>query len=335
MKKLYIFMVLLAFFVLCVASNGAFAQTGDQEEIDFLLFLPNSGDQFADATQATTHLNTIANYIKGRNVLPGQIYVYGYAAEVNNDIDPVQLSKNRAFFVIQELQRRGIAANLFADPVGYGHVNLWGNNIDEPDRSPNRRVRILVENVVLTPAIVAEPEPEPVVIIEPVETVKVTPPKPTEEPPYSLPFPWWLLLLPLLLIPAVLLASKRKKDKPAKPKPVIVPKPEQPKVEPKAEPPKDEPVKAAPIPFFAPKAEQPKVEPKAEPPKPEPPKEKVKVLGEEEIRLHAYGLFGRRYGQNGDADGDWYNSICELTAHYQAQGYRVILYWDPEAQTML
>jgi hypothetical protein len=374
MKKLYAVIVLLAFFGICVASNDAFAQTGDQEEIDFLLFLPNSDNQFADDAQAMTHLDTVAHYLKGRDILPGRIYVYGYAADVANEIDPILLSKNRALFVMQELQKRGIANNLFADPVGYGHVDLWGDNTDEPDRSPNRRVRILVENIILTPAIVAEPEViiEPVETAEPAETVKVTPPpKPTEEPPYSLPFPWWLLLLPLLLIPVILLASKHKKNAPAKPAPVIaqktepqkvepppviVPKAEPPKVEPqpvivpKAEPSKVEPIpvsvqkteppKVEPQPVIVPKAELSKVEPqKAEPipffaKKAEPPKEKIKVLGEEEIRLYSYGLYDRRYGQNASAVEDWYQSICELSAHYEALGYRVILYWEPEAQTI-
>jgi hypothetical protein len=336
MKKLYPIMILLVFWGICV-----FGDTANQEEINFLLFLPNSGSYFADPAQASSHLDAVARYLKDKTILPGQIYVYGYTANAPNDIDPVSLSIRRARFVIQELQRRGISGDLFADPVGYGPVDLWGDNTNEADKHPNRRVRILLDKTVLTQAIVtAEPEKtaEPAAAVKPQE-------KPAEKarfsfhwqlPQWHLPWQWLLLLLlPLLAIAAIALASKRKKDtpaKPGKPKPVIVPKAEPPKVEPqktepqRVEPQKTEPVpvpvpvpeqKAAPIPFFAQKAD--------------PPKEKVIVLEEEEIRRYSYELFERRNGEHGFAEQDWYKSISELTAIYQAQGYRVILYWDTEA----
>jgi hypothetical protein len=310
MKKLYGFMILLVFFV-----TGVFGDNDKQEEIDFLLFSPNSSDQFADTALAMTHLDTVARYLKGRDILPGQIYVYGYSANANNDIDPVGLSINRAFFVIQELRRRGIANNLFADPVGYGSVDLWGSNIDEEDKIPNRRVRILLEDIILTQEVVAEPE-----VIEPVEIVKpAAAEKPTEKPHFT--FPWWLLLLPLFFIAAILL-SKRKKNAPAKPAPIVVPKIETPKpvIAPKPEPPKIEPKKAEPVPVFAKKVE--------------PPKERIKILEKDEIRLYAYGLYEKRFGLSTDAVVDWYQSILELTAHYESLGYRVILYWDPEVEAL-
>jgi len=358
MKNIYIAMIILAFAGICV-----FGDNGKQEEIDYLLFLPNSGDAFADPVHATAHLDTVANYLRGKNILPGQIFVYGYAANVINDIDPVLLSRNRALFVIQELQKRGISSALFADPVGYGHVDLWGSNIDEPDRSPNRRVRILLGDIVLTQEAVAAETAETVNTAEAFISAAPTPSeKPIEKSAY--PFPWrlllWLLLPLLLILAAVLLASKRKKTEAAKPAPVSAPKAEPPKVEPpkaeppkpapdvapKPEPPKVETPKAEP-PKPAPFVEQPKVEPakpipafvkeaepvKPEPPKVEPPKEKVMILEKDEIRLYAYDLFERRYGQNGNDVLDWYQSINELTALYESQGYRVILYWDQEAQT--
>ncbi|MDR2943431.1 MAG: hypothetical protein LBV17_12680 [Treponema sp.] len=274
MKKLYIIIFLIFW------GTVAFADTGNQKEIDFLLFLANSDNQFADNAQAITHLDTVAHYLKGRNILPGQIYVYGYAANVTNNIDPIHLSTNRALFVIHELQRRGIGSNLFADPVGYGQVNLWGGNTNEPDRSPNRRVRILVEDTILTPALAVT---EPVAVIPPE--------KPAEEPSYS--FLWWLLPLPLLAAIAAIIffEYRRKKNAPAKLLPVAVHKAK-------------------------------------------PSKEKIIILKEDVIRLYAYKLYNQRNGQKGDAVGDWYQSICELTAHYKTLGYRVILYWEQEAQTL-
>jgi hypothetical protein len=68
--------------------------------------------------------------------------------------------------------------------------------------------------------------------------------------------------------------------------------------------------------------------------KDEPQKEKTMILEEEVIRRYAYKLYEKRYGQSEDAVVDWYQSICELTAYYEALGYRVILYWEPEAQTI-
>ncbi|MDR2922060.1 MAG: hypothetical protein LBU85_01815 [Treponema sp.] len=384
MKKLFVVMVFLTLW-----GKGAFGDTGKQEEVGFLLFLPNSSDQFADVDQAMARLDTAARYLKSRNILPGQIYVYGYAANVANDIEPNRLSLDRALFVIQELQKRGIASGLFADPVGYGHVDLWGGNIDEADRSPNRRVRILLENIPPTPAATASesaaaiPEEKPAATTPAAEPAAVTPKeKPSEKPRSS--FPWLLLLLALLVIAAIIFfASRRKKNASAEPMPVSARKAEppvepipvaaqkaEPPVEPmpvsvrKAEPPVEpipvsvrkaeppvEPIPVStrktepavePIPVSVRKAEPP-VEPipvsvrKAEPPvepipvaaqKAEPPKEKIVILEEEEIRRHAYGLYERRYGQNGDAVGDWHQSICELTAHYEGLGYRVILYWE-------
>jgi hypothetical protein len=363
MKKLYGFMILLAFY-----GTGVFGAPADTEEIDFLIFLPNSGNLFADEAQAMTDLDNVARYLKGRDISPGQIYVYGYVANVINDrdIDPIQLSINRARFVIQELQKRGIARELFAAPVGHGAVDLWGNNTDEPETSPNRRVRILLENVILTQALVNAEPIEPSESVEPVEPVAETAKKSTEKQiEKSSYYPWWklLLLLPLLVIPPIVLSVlKRKGNAPAKPAPVIAQKVEPPKPEPapiiepqKAEPTpvpvqKTEPQKVEPTPVFARKTEPQKIETvpvfarKTEPQKvepasvfarkTEPPKERIKILNEDEIRNHAYGLYENRYGLSEDSVVDWYQSICDLTAHYHALGYRVVLYWEPEAEAI-
>lgn len=137
-------MVVLAF-------SGAliFGDAGEQE-IDFLLFLPDSSDRFVNEGQERIHLDNAARYLLRRNLYPGQIQVHGYAASVKNDIDPVNLSRDRALFVMNELQKRGVPAYLFSEPVAHGEVELWGSNIAEEDRNPNRRVRILLEGYYLT-----------------------------------------------------------------------------------------------------------------------------------------------------------------------------------------
>ena len=278
MKNMLFIMVFLIFFGFL-----AFGETGGQEEIDFLLFLPNSGNQFVHEDQAMIQLDNVAGYLLNKNPVSGQIYVYGYAAAAANDIEPVGLSRDRALFVISELQKRGLSGDLFADPIAYGSVDLWGSNADEEDRGPNRRVRILLDGNILTPAVVQAPEPE--IQISKIEPVEKPAPHEKDEPRSR--FPWWVLLALLAVLALLLLALKRKKRPAQESKLVPIPVP------------------LAPI-------------------------EKIKVLEEEEIRLYAYGLYELRNGRNGNAEGDWYRAICELTAYYETRGYRVILYWEQE-----
>jgi len=328
MKKLWLisfFLVFIGFF--------AFGQTEGQEEIDYLLFMPNSGSRFVNEAQAMVQLDNLARYLLGRNLIPGQIYVYGYAAFAVNDIDPVDLSRERALSVINELQRRGVPRDLFSVPVAYGSVNIWGANTSEADRIPNRRVRIMLEGYILTPETLKAAEPEviissvePEIIISSIEDKEddkepVVYVEKTEKPRSS--FPWWILLLLLLLalIAALIyLLSRRKKSstvKTAEPA-----KAETASVEPvKAEPERTEPVKAEPE----------KPEPAAEPVKAAPVAPAVaavvttkKVVNlEEEIRLRAYELYQERNGQNGDAAGDWYRAVIDVSARYEPAGYQV------------
>ena len=195
MKKVYF---LLSFFIFCCFL--IFGDAGEQEEIDFLLFLPNSSSQFVDEEQASIQLDNLAKYIMGRDLVPGQISVYGYAAYVQNDIEPVSLSRDRAVFVISELQKRGISKELFSDPVAYGSVDLWGSNINEENRGPNRRVRIMLEGAFISPGAIQTVDPQPI----PEEVY-------AGEPGSGFP---WKYLLPLLLLPLIIfLASRgRKKD---------------------------------------------------------------------------------------------------------------------------
>ena len=171
-----------------LAGFSTFGYNGEQEEIGFFLFLPNSSNQFADEDQAILDLDTAADFLLHRNPGPGQIHAGGYSADVVNDIDPVDLSRNRALFVISELQKRGISEELFADPVAFGAVDLWVSNTDEEARSPNRRV-----------IVVLEPAPQAANIIEQEDHIPVD--SHTTDQTGSR-FPWVLLLI--LLIPALL-----------------------------------------------------------------------------------------------------------------------------------
>ncbi|MDR0290881.1 MAG: OmpA family protein [Treponema sp.] len=193
----------LIFFV--IFGFMAFADDGGQDEIDFLLFLPDSSDQFVNEEQAMIQLDKLAEYLNGKDLILGQIHVYGYAANFVNDTAPMDISRDRALFVINELEKRGVLKDFFADPIAYGAVDLWGGNTDEKDRSPNRRVRILLDDVILTPStfevVEAEieiPDTAEEEIVE--ETVAVAP----ETSKSRSKFPWLLLLLLLVLIPAIL-----------------------------------------------------------------------------------------------------------------------------------
>ena len=289
MKKLFLLLVFFAFFGFLI-----FAQAGEQqEEIDFLLFLPNSSDKFVNEAEAKIQLDKLANYVRGRNLSSGQISVYGYAAAAVNDIEPMDLSRARALFVTSELQKRGVPKVLFSDPVGYGEVDLWGGNTNEEDRSPNRRVRILLDGNVLTPSTVAAVVPEiktpSVVVAE----------KPIAKEESSSGFPWWLLLLfllLLLLIPILFLLLKKKKSPDFKPE-------VKPDVKPMQETPAPRVVPAAAAPAIVPVAAS------------------VSIVNlEEEIRYYAYMLSLTRNDWEKNPEEDWFVAVAEICARYEADG---------------
>jgi len=187
----------------------AFAQTGDQEEIAYLLFSPNSSSSFANRAEAIRQLDSLAENLKARNLVSGQIHVYGYSAVAANGIEPVRFSRERAVHVVNELKKRGVPGDLFSEPRGFGEVNLWGSNTTQANRGPNRRVRILLD--VIAPA--AEEKP---VAAETAETIDPVPEKAetavnTNILPAPVPadsgtkFPWKCLLLLLLLLLAIIL----------------------------------------------------------------------------------------------------------------------------------
>jgi hypothetical protein len=308
MKKLSLVSFFLLFTVLF-----AFSQPENQEEIDYLLFLPNSGSRFVDEAQAAIKLDNLAKYLLEKDLTLGQIYVFGYTAFVANDIDSVDLSRERALFVINELQRRGVSRNLFSDPVGYGSVDLWGGNTNEEDRSPNRRVRVTLDGDIVTPETIKESEPE-ITISSADDREPVRQETKTKKSGVKLPL-WPFLLLHFLVLIGIILfiLSRRKKSPAAKPAEPV-----------KAEPAKIEPVKAEPVKAEPLKAETVKAEPAKDAPVTAPEMiTRTTVKLDEEIRQRAYELFLERGSQHGNMAGDWYSAIFDVCAKYESAGYRI------------
>ena len=289
---------------------GIFGQTEGPEEIDFLLFMPDSGKMFVNETQAMVQLDNLSLYLKNRNPAPGGIFVYGYAADVSNGIEPFNLSMERAVFIINELQKRGVPENMFSDPVACGSVDLWGSNSNEEARSPNRRARILVDGAVITPETIKAEEP-----VIPAAT-SVIPQEP--DMASAKKFPWWILLLLLLfiLIAGLMIAVAGRRKKSAKNI---------------AQPVQDSPRATAPA-AVLPAAvilpvipTEPVIVPIAG--------KEIIVNLDDEIRYRAYMLFLERGGfsesagsgnaGSGSADSDWYTALPEIRAKYEAEGYSV------------
>jgi hypothetical protein len=328
MKKPYFVFI---FFIFCGFS--IFGNNDNREEVDSLLFMPNSGNRFANEEQAFIQLNNLARFFSDKNLKPGQIIVHGYAASAPNNIKSDDLSRERALTVIEELQKRGVSKDLFADPVGHGAVYLWGGNTDENDRKLNRRVRILLDGE--TPIPVTQE-----VITAEIETPKAKAPaiealgaeagktfkKETIAPKYSLKYQpkkanykffWWLLplLAILLLLFLLLLLFKDSSRRPAHKAETA-----------KAEPPVSQ---MGIVPAIAP----------IPAPEPEPapdfiPAEAVTtwtVNLDDEIRFRAYELSqqrrvaGQRDEQGDYREQDWYNAVREISAWYKASGHSVFI----------
>jgi len=288
MKKLYFALILFIFCGFLI-----FGDNDKREEVDFLLFMPNSGSRFVNEEQAFIQLNKLALYLSNKNLLPGQIIVSGYAAYAPNDVKSVDLSKERALTVIEELQKRGISKELFADPVGYGAVYLWGNNTNENNRKQNRRVSILLDGESPMPVtneiITAETEP-PGIAAGNSAVVKGK----TLAPEYMsnesiLKFPWWIIpLLALFMLLLLLIKESSQKQVQAKNE-----QPQTPITENEHE--------------FT-------------------PEEAVTtwmVNLDDEIRLRAYELSLERGGTGDYREQDWYNAVQEISTWYTACGHSV------------
>jgi len=202
MKKICFVIGFFVFF-----SGLVFCDTDERVEVDFLLFLPNSSNRFVFEEQANVQLDNLAGYLINRRLSAGQIFVHGYTAFAVSDVDPIDLSRGRALFVINELQRRGVPGYLFSDPLAFGSVDFWGSNIDEENRIQNRRVRILIDGTIITPQIIAVAEPQVIYGVEPVQA-------PIQRPGFP-----WMILLPLLLFPLAFILFMTRKKPAEKPKP--------------------------------------------------------------------------------------------------------------------
>jgi len=304
MKKRYFVFILSVFCCISIFGDNA-----THEEVDFLLFSPNSSDRFENEEQAFIQLNKLAQYLSNKNLTPGQIIVCGYAAYAPNKIMSVDLSRDRALTVMEELQKRGISKNLFSDPVGYGAVSLWGNNTDEDARKLNRRVRILLQGefpVSITQEIIAaeieSPEVEagnPVVVQEEPAVRKYTP----EDTPKksSSKFPWWVFPVLALLFLFIILLLRARSRKPVH----KVHKDRTTSVQPQIQKTDIKSVPAEAIVTYT-------------------------VNLDEEIRLRAYELSQQRDGRDDYRDQDWYNAVREISAWYIANGHSVFTdggYW--------
>jgi len=283
MKKMCL---ILIFFIFCGLS--VFGGSNTAEEVDFLLFMPNSGNRFVNEEQAFIQLNNLAQYLSNKNINPGQIIVYGYAAYAPNNIRSDDLSKERALTVMEELQKRGISRDLFSEPVGYGAVYQWGNNDNEDARKLNRRVRILLDGE--TPIPVTQE-----IINAEAKTFKAETPGKAQfdtSRKSRFIFPWWFMPLLALLLLLFLLLKDNYQKKGNKGKTIN-------KQTQSSE------TGAASL-FF--------------------PEEAVTtwmVNLDEEIRLRAYELSQQR-GESGDyRDQDWYKAVFEISSWYTACGHSV------------
>lgn len=306
MKKLCFLLIFLVSFGLFI-----FGDTGGQEEIDFLLFMPNSSNQFVNEDQAGNQLDYLAAYLLSRNLVPAQICVYGYSAVAVNDIEPVTLSRDRAFFVINELEKRGVPGELFSVPVAYGEVGIWGANTSEENRLPNRRVRILLDGNFITPDTLAAAEPAIMPVITVTENPIAEPEKNTNESVTKFP---WMILLPLIILALLALLALllfRRKIHPIISSPDEETDEETPPVPPAAPP--------------SPPAKEPAEVPAAAPIPVPVASSIITVNLEEEIRFCAYELYLGRNGQNEDAYVDWCMAVLEVGSRYKADGYRVYL----------
>jgi len=112
----------------------------NDEELGYFLFMPNQSDKFYNETEANNQLINIANLLLEKNLSENQILVYGHTAVAQNNIDPYQLSLDRALFIINNLVKLGVPFEWFSQPKAKG-TGFWG---DDSSEHLNRRVRIII-----------------------------------------------------------------------------------------------------------------------------------------------------------------------------------------------
>jgi len=112
--------------------------------------------EFTNETVSNNDLDDLAKELLALNLGDREVDIQGYAAYADNNIDPYELSKKRAEFIIDGLVKRGLAKSLFTEPKPNGSVNFWGDNSSEEQQHPNRRVMITVRRKIATPQIAGD-----------------------------------------------------------------------------------------------------------------------------------------------------------------------------------
>ena len=90
----------------------------------------------------------MARTINSRNLSAGSVHVHGYSARAADEasfFNSTILAYNRAAFIINELQKRGVSRELFAAPIGYGASTVWGTS-----PAANRRVTVSIGQLPVT-----------------------------------------------------------------------------------------------------------------------------------------------------------------------------------------
>jgi putative multiple sugar transport system substrate-binding protein len=121
-------------------------------ELGYLLFAPDSTN-FENYNEAKDLLDQYAKNINEISSKNKQIYINGFTAIYDNNIDPIKLSYDRANIVLQELVSRGISAERFDIAKGNGGTEEWGNNAVSKYRRLNRRVTISIDTLKEIPQI--------------------------------------------------------------------------------------------------------------------------------------------------------------------------------------
>lgn len=112
--------------------------------------MPDSSNMFEDEEFANLQLDEWAKTLKDSELSNGQIRVEGFSADVENGIDPVKLSEDRAIFIINELEKRGVSRSFFSEPIGHGATSKY-TVISIPESFKENRRAILINNIDDTP----------------------------------------------------------------------------------------------------------------------------------------------------------------------------------------
>jgi Sec-independent protein translocase protein TatA len=123
-----------------------FAQSSESEELGHVIFAPDSTN-FENGIEAKSLLDKYAQKITETSSKEKQVHIMGYTAIFKNDVDPLQLSTDRANTVFNELKARGISSERIDLPKGNGETDNWGDNIVSENRKPNRRVTVSIDIV--------------------------------------------------------------------------------------------------------------------------------------------------------------------------------------------